>query len=64
MKTMQPDQPTGMTPFRKNRNGLDNHKTLVESMIKQGAKFRRPLKYGFPVVARKTIFEGEEQNTT
>ena len=51
-----------MTPFRKNKNGLDNHKTLVESMMKQGAKFRRTLKYGFPVVARKTIFEGENEN--
>jgi len=36
------------------KNGLENHERLVESFRKQGTKFRRTLKYGFPVVARKT----------
>ena len=37
------------------KNGLDDHQVFVDSMMKQGAKFRRTLKYGFPLEARKTI---------
>ena len=37
------------------KNGLENHRKLVDSLIKQGAKFRNTMKYGFPIQARKTI---------
>ena len=46
----------------KNKNGLDDHKKLVESFLKQGAKFRRTMKYGFPVVARKTIQNDDDES--
>ena len=34
---------------------MEDHKKLVDSLIKQGAKFRNTMKYGFPIQARKTI---------
>ena len=37
------------------KNGMEDHEQFVDSMMKQGAKFRRTLKYGFPLEARKTI---------
>ena len=39
----------------KYKNGLDDHAKLVENFIKQGAKFQKTMKYGFPLVARKTL---------
>jgi hypothetical protein len=37
------------------KNGLDDHAKLVENFVKQGAKFQKTLKYGFPIVARQTF---------
>ena len=34
---------------------MEDHQHFVDSMMKQGAKFRNTLKYGFPLEARKTI---------
>ena len=36
------------------KNSLEDHERLVESFRRQGTKFRSTLKYGFPVVARRT----------
>jgi len=46
----------------KKKNGLDDHKRLVQSLMKQGAKFRRTMKHGFPVVARKTIQDDDYES--
>ena len=45
------------------KNGLDDHQVFVDSMMKQGAKFRRTLKYGFPLEARKTITNDGSNNS-
>lgn len=37
------------------KNGMDDHDKFIDSLIKQGAKFRRTMKHGFPVTARKTV---------
>lgn len=45
-KIKQPEVP-------KFKNGLDDHQKLVENFVRQGAKFQKTLKYGFPLVTRK-----------
>ena len=42
------------------KNGLDDHDKFVDSLFKQGTKFRRTMKHGFPVTARKTISDFPE----
>lgn len=37
------------------KNGMDDHDKFVDSLVKQGAKFRMTMKHGFPVTARKTM---------
>jgi hypothetical protein len=34
---------------------MNDHDKFVDSLLKQGAKFRKTLRHGFPVTARKTI---------
>ena len=39
----------------KRTNTHEEHNKLVEAFVKQGAKFRNTVKYGFPMVSRQTI---------
>jgi hypothetical protein len=45
----------------KRTNTHQEHNKLVEAFVKQGAKFRNTVKYGFPMVSRQTIQESRDK---
>lgn len=49
---------------RTKKNSLDDHERLIETFRRQGTKFRSTLKYGFPIVARKTSPHNEYDDGT